>query len=281
MSFPSPFAGGTGSAGSAFAVPGQRRQEDADVEVVVLAGVPRVDLLPAAVAAGDRFRRLQLGLAAGLTLVLVGAAAATLLTGSQVSAAEEELAVHQSRTVQLQNEQAQYAEVPLLRAQSAALTEARDAALARDVLWHRYAAHLANELPADLRLTSMTMQLGDAVAAPAVDAAGAVTPVEASVGGLTLSLEGRTVPDSADLLDVLAATPGVTGPWADSTTAVAEGGTTVQAHADLSSAALSGRYTGQGAGTSDVARETVTGAEVAVAPGAGAPAPSTDDAEAS
>jgi len=240
MSFSSPFAGGSAAPGSAFAVPGQRRLEETDVEVVVLAGSPRVDLLPAAVAAGDRFRRLRLGLAAGLALVLVGSAAATLVAGSRVSDAEDELAVQQARTAQLQAEQAQYAEVPLLRAQVETLTETRDAALAQDVLFYRYTAHLANELPADLRLTALTMQLAEASDAAAADAAAAAG--ETPLGGLTLSLEGESVPDSADLLDVLAATPGLTGPWADSTTADAEGGTAVQAHADLSSAALSGRY---------------------------------------
>lgn len=267
MSFSSPFAG-SASPGGAFTVPGQRRQ-DADVEVVVVAGTPRVDLLPAAVAAGERFRRLQRGLAAGLGLVLVGAAAATLLTGWAVSAAEDELAAHQARSVRLQTEQAQYAEVPLLRAQSATLVEARDAALAQDVLWYRYTAHLANRLPSDLRLTAMTMQLADAAAAPAAGAA--ATTTQAPPGGLTLSLEGVSVRDSADLLDVLAATPGVTGPWADSTTVAADGRTTVQAHADLSSAALSGRYAGQAeraaAGTSAGATGTsvVPGTDVTAA----------------
>lgn len=241
MSFASPFAGG-GSGAPAFAVPGQRRQDDADVEVVLLTGAPSVDLLPRAVAEADRFRRLQLGLAAALGLVVVGAAAATVLSGARVSAAEESLAGEQARTAQLQAEQAQFAEVPLLEAQRTALTSARDAALAQDVLWYRYSAHLANRLPAGMRLTSLTMQLGDAAAVAADPAAAATAPV-GTVGGLTLSLEGTTVPDTADLLDVLGATPGVDDPWADSTTADAEGGTTVQAHADLTGEALSGRYT--------------------------------------
>lgn len=292
MSFSSPFAGGTGgpSGAGAFSVPEQRRVDDADVEVVVLAGVPRVDLLPAAVAAGDRFRRLQLGLAAGLALVLVGAGAATVLAASQVSAAEEELAAHQSRTAQLQAEQAQYAEVPLLRAQAEVLAQTRSTALAQDVLWYRYSAHLANRLPADLRLTSLTMQLTDAAVAPVADAAApAAVP---SVGGLVLALEGGRVPDSADLLDVLAATPGLIGPWADSTTVDPDGGTTVQAHADLSSAALSGRYTGdleEAAGTTGAdadgapAPESAPGPapEPAPAPEPSAPAAGTDHVEVS
>jgi len=270
MSFSSPFAGGTGSPGGAFTVPGQRSADDAEVEVVVLAGAPRVDLLPAAVATADRFRRLQIGLAGGLVLVLLGSAAATLVAGSRVSTAEDELAAQQSRTTQLQAEQAQYAEVPLLRAQSETLTETRDAALTQDVLWYRYTAHLANQLPSDLRLTALTMQLADATAAATADPA--VAAAETSLGSLTLSLEGESVPDSADLLDVLEAIPGITGPWADSTTAGAEGGTSVQAHADLSSEALSGRYQAAeaagatasegAAGATDAAAATSTEGEV-------------------
>ncbi|MEJ5868709.1 hypothetical protein WDV85_13270 [Pseudokineococcus sp. 5B2Z-1] len=264
MSFASPFAGG-GSGAPAFAVPGQRRQDDADVEVVLLPGAPSVDLLPRAVAEAERFRRLQLGLAAALGLVVVGAAAATVLAGARVSSAEEALAGEQGRTAQLQAEQAQFAEVPLLEAQRTALTSARDAALAQDVLWYRYSAHLANQLPDGMRLTSLTMQLADGAAAPADPAA---TATVGSVGGVTLSLEGTTVPDTADLLDVLGQTPGVEDPWADSTTAGAEGGTTVQAHADLDAAALSGRYAEEATGADGAAGTTADGAAVA---GAGTP----------
>ncbi|WP_298803009.1 hypothetical protein [uncultured Pseudokineococcus sp.] len=260
MSFASPFAG-SGSGAPAFAVPGQRRQDDSDVEVVRLTGAPSVDLLPRAVAEADRFRRLQVGLAAALGLVVVGAAAATVLAGARVSSAEEALAGEQARTAQLQAEQAQFAEVPLLEAQRTTLTTARDTALAQDVLWYRYSAHLANQLPDGMRLTSLSMQLADGAAAPVDPAA---TSTVGSVGGVTLSLEGRTVPDTADLLDVLGETPGVQGPWADSTTAGAEGGTTVQAHADLDAAALSGRYAEDATGADGAA---VTGAAVPVADG--------------
>ncbi|MEJ5944667.1 hypothetical protein WDZ17_05085 [Pseudokineococcus basanitobsidens] len=249
MSFSSTFGSTPGTAGGA-GLPGQRRADGADVEVVVLGGVPRVDLLPASVAAGDRFRRLQLGLAAGLALVLVGAAGATLLAGAGVADAQQDLATEQARTSALQAEQAQYAEVPLLRGQQAALEQARDTAMADDVLWYRYSARLSNALPADLRLTTLDMQLGDD---GAVDPTAAVAGAPAAaLGSMTLSLEGSAVPDTADLLDVLGDVPGLDGPWADSTTAEGEGdGTVVQAHADVSDEALSHRYPGADAATTD------------------------------
>ncbi|MEJ5915747.1 hypothetical protein [Pseudokineococcus sp. 1T1Z-3] len=250
MSFSSPFGSAAPGGAGGGVLPGPRRGESADVETVVLGGVPRVDLLPASVAAGDRFRRLQVGLGAALGVLLLGAAGVTLLAGTQVGAAQEQLTEEQGRTAALQAEMDQYAEVPLLRSTQETVGGVRDAALADDVLWYRYSARLANTLPTDLRLTTLAMALADATAASgATSAAAATTTTDgsgaepATIGTMTLSLEGRVVPDSADLLDVLAQVPGLADPWTDSTTAGGDtGGTTVQAHVDVTDEALSQRY---------------------------------------
>lgn len=241
MSTPSPFAA-PGSPTGGFGLPGQRKHEDDDVEVVLLPGLPRVDLMPASVASADSFRRVQVGLAAALGLVVVGAAAATVLAGAQVDRAQGELAAEQARTTTLQQQEAQYADVPLVRAQLDALTTARTAALGDEVLWYRYSAHLSGALPQSMRLTSLQMSSTPAAVDPATGVATVAS--DTPVGSMTLSLDGSTVPDSAALLDVLDATPGLAGPWADSTTVdPTSGDTTVAAHVDVSSAALSGRWT--------------------------------------
>lgn len=241
MTSPSPFAA-SGSPAGGFGLPGQRKHEDDDVEVVLLPGLPRVDLLPASVASADSFRRVQVGLAAALGLVVVGAAAATVLAGAQVDRAQGELAAEQARTTTLQQQEAQYADVPLVQAQLDALTTARTAALGDEVLWYRYSAHLSGVLPQSMRLTSLQMSSTPAAVDPATGVA--TVTADAPVGSMTLSLDGSTVPDSAALLDVLDATPGLAGPWADSTTVdPTTGDTTVAAHVDVSRAALSGRWT--------------------------------------
>ena len=207
---------------------------------------PRVDLLPGEVVTVRRVRRAQRRGVLALIGVLVLIAAAYALVSGERATARQDLAAAQARTVELTAEQARYAEAPRVYAQVESTQAALSSVMAGDVRWYQYLADLAVTSPTGLWLTSWQATSSDPTLAPTTPdpttgAPAAATPVAA----LTVSGTAADEPDVADWLDVLAATPGLTGSTASSLTRTAVGEqpvVTFDSSASMTDAALSDRY---------------------------------------
>ncbi len=129
-----------------------------------LAGYPvaRVNLLPTEILAERRLRRTQLGLGAVVLGVVGAVAAGFVLAASSAATAEDELAAEQARTKVLTDEQAEYAEVPLVLGQVEAAQAARATAMATDVLWYEYLSHLSASYPQDVWMRDLTATVATA-----------------------------------------------------------------------------------------------------------------------
>lgn len=173
--------------------------------------VPRVDLLPPEIAQARRLRRTQRLLAGGLVGVVAACAGGYLLAVRSADDAAADLAVAQARTAELQAEQAQYAEVPLVLSQVEAAESARELAMGTDVLWYRYLNDIALTYPTDVWLENITASVagpgGLAGTAP-VPVAGDNPLAAPGVGTITFTGKARQHSDVATWLDVLDGTGG-------------------------------------------------------------------------
>lgn len=169
----------------------------------------RVNLLPPEITAARALRRTQGVLAGCVLLVAAGITGGFVLALQQAGTAAEGLAAEQARTTALTEQQAGYAQVPLVLAQVEAAETARSTAMGSEVLWHRYLEQIALTYPPGV-------WLGDVTASVAAPAAGAATAATADplatpgIGSVTFTGASTTMPDVAAWLDVLNATPGFT-----------------------------------------------------------------------
>ncbi|MHB1613793.1 MAG: PilN domain-containing protein [Actinomycetes bacterium] len=161
------------------------------------ATVPRVNLLPPEIAEAERLRKLQMGLGAGLAVVVVGLGLAYVSASSSVSSARSQLDATQAQTVGLQAQAAQYSQVPATLAQVAAARAELTASMGQEVRWSYYLNDLALLMPANVGLTSLS--INQSLSSP-------VTSPVGTAGIATVSFTGnaKTHLDVAAFLDALA-----------------------------------------------------------------------------
>ncbi|NAZ81696.1 hypothetical protein GTR02_07675 [Kineococcus sp. R8] len=185
--------------------------------------VARVDLLPEGFDDARRFRRVQLGLGAGLLAVVGLVGLAAVIGAGHVRAAEDALAAEQTRTLQLQRQQAAYREVPVVAEQLDAARSAQRAVTAFDVSWFGMLDAVAANTPAATSVTTMTLTLDPAATAPG--GAGIVPAADPlgvpGVGGVTVVGTAPSQDAVASLLEGLARVPGLAHPLVSSSTAAA------------------------------------------------------------
>ena len=245
-----------------FGSPAGPAEDAAPTEVLAPAGppdalapvyrVPRVDLLPPEILARRRFRHTQQRSVVALAALVVGLAGGYVLSAQDRSEAADELAVAQARTAALTAEQAQYARAPQVYAQVDAAKAALRSAMAGDVRWYTYLADLAVTAPDGLWLTTVTASVtpsagtatapvGAAVVVDPLAAPGAAAPV----GTLSVGGTAEQEPQVASWLEVLDATPGLTGASTSSITRTAIGERSVltyESAATVTADALSRRF---------------------------------------
>lgn len=204
---------------------------------------PQVNLLPPEVrsARGLRSAKRLLGLALVGVVLLCGAGyvGATFVEQS----AQDELTSAEDDAAQLQVEAQQYAEVPRVLGEIDRVSAAREYGMSPDVEWTPYVVAVAAVLPADARIESFTMTLGNPVDA----ASQATDPLQAgdSVGRLEVTGRTTTLPDTAAWMDGLGAIPGFTDPRVSSAQAAATDGTSfyrVTVSVQVTPDAFSGRF---------------------------------------
>jgi Tfp pilus assembly protein PilN len=221
--------------------------------------VARVNLLPPEIEQARRLRRTQRALAGGLLglVAVLGGGYAFEVHGRH--SAEQELADVKARTTVLQNEQARYADVPRTVAAIDAAEAARQAAMAGDVEWARTLTDFSLSLPAEVRFTSLTLNVagtattgtagttatGSTGATGSSTAAGATATGTAGIGTVTVEGNARTQRDVATWLDTLSRRPGMTGAAFTSAQKQKVGSRTIvkfSSTATLTADALSHRY---------------------------------------
>lgn len=120
------------------------------------AGARRISLLPGEIAVHKRERR-QVMLAAAAVAVFAGLLMAVYsLRNGRVSEAEDDAAIAEARTGELQAQIAQLSDVEVLEADIAARRASVQGVLAGDVAWGRLLQEVAAVLPNDVWLTSFS-----------------------------------------------------------------------------------------------------------------------------
>ena len=214
------------------------------------AALPRVNLLPREVVERQQFRKVQVGLGAGVGLVTALVLATYAASTGQVSDAREDLAVATARTAQLQSDQHAYANAPAVEAKLQAETALVAQAMGQDVRWSRYLHDIAVLMPSGVWLTDLSIaQTGSGAAAADATATAAAAP--AGVATITFSGKATSQDAVAGWLDALGTEPEFTDAYfTDSTSAEdAEFGrdvVTFSSTVTVTSEALSHRYDSTG-----------------------------------
>ena len=201
--------------------------------------LPRVNLLPPGLAEQARFRRVQVGLGAGL-LTVVGVVAllhADASAGASAAAADLQASVDAGAA--LQREVSGLSDVAAVHDEAARTEAVLTQAMQQEVRYSGLLHDLSRTMPADVWLESVTF----AQAAPAAG----TDPASASSALGTVTFAGVALDhdDVATWLEVLAEQDGFARPTFSAATTGPLGGRTAvtfSSTADLTSAALSGRY---------------------------------------
>lgn len=215
-----------------------------------LATLPRVNLLPPEIGERRRLKKVQTGLGAGVAAAAVVVGALTLLAMAQVNSAQEDLEAKKARGAQLQSQQAQYAEVPLVFAQVEAASAQLGQAMGKEVRWSYFLNDLSLNVPGKVWLTSMTVTQdvdGAVVAAtanPTVPGGG--TYLTPGLGTVTFQGKGYAHNDVAAWLNALTRQNGLTQPYFTSSAQEEIGSKSAvgfTSQATITEDALSGRFT--------------------------------------
>lgn len=171
---------------------------------------PQVNLLPPEVRSARGLRVVQRWLAIGLVVVLALCVAMYAYVVLERSRAQDELAVEQQRTTDLQLQIAKYAELPQVESALDRAWTAQEMGMATDVLWADRIGAIAALLPGDMKIEGFV-----------VDQPSVIDPEVASgntlrlspTGAVSLTLRSTVLPDTAALMESLEQVPGFASPW--------------------------------------------------------------------
>ena len=219
-------------------VPDQQVEDAPVLDVLAAAPLPRVNLLPPEIAERQRFRRIQVGLGAGL---LAATGVVALLHAAAVSGTAEasaELAATSSRGAELRAETTEYAEVQRIHAEAAAATSMLAGAMSQEIRFSTLLDDLSRNVPDDVWLENVTFTQSAPVAGAA--------PTTGGVGSVSFTGVGGQHDDVASWLESLSGQRRFADATFTKSTAEPRNGrpsVAFTSSATLTPAALSGRYT--------------------------------------
>lgn len=158
--------------------------------------VARVDLMPPEIHERRRFARAKGWMGTALVLTVAAIGGGYTVSAADAARAQDELAVEQARTVTLQAEAAQYAEIPLLLARIDRAETALETAMATDVQWYSYLSQIGQTTPSGVWFTT----LNAATLAPGALAADPLAPQDA-VAEVSTTGRALTYTDVATWMD--------------------------------------------------------------------------------
>lgn len=201
--------------------------------------LPRVNLLPPEVHEARKMRRVQIGLASGVAVVvaLLGVAYASQVQAAH--SAQSSLSDVTAAGANLQTQKASYSAVPKTISAIDNAAAARETAMANDVEWYRYLNDLSYITPKNAWLT----QLSVAFTSGAGGSASILSPT--GIGTVTVQGDAMNHVDVAAWLDAVAKEHGWDNAYF-STSAVTTVGTTqvvtFNSTINVTAAALSHRF---------------------------------------
>jgi len=208
--------------------------------------MPQVNLLPQHVRDARRLRSARHLLVLGLVgIVVLGGLG---FGGAMMSRfdANDQLSAAQAEATRLSSLEVKYAEVPLVRSQSAKITAARRSATATEILWQPALASFAGTLPSGTTVDSLSVAPIEKTTAGST-----ADPLASSDSAAALQFTARsaTVPDVAAWMDALGAIPGFTDVRISAFTKSDDGTTSyyqVQGTLQLTQSLLAHRFDGKG-----------------------------------
>lgn len=162
--------------------------------ILVIGGMPKADLLPPEIKAGEKARAQRRGLLAvfALVLLIVGGAYAGVTFLAQ--SAQGELDAANARSAQIIAEQAKYAEVSQAQQGIAAVEAARLTAMATEIDWGTELEAVMDTLPDGSDLSALTVSS----TTPVVSVATPSSPLEGGrVAELQLTVLTNGLPNTA------------------------------------------------------------------------------------
>lgn len=166
---------------------------------------PQVNLLPPEIRSRRTLGRVKLRLGLALLLVLLLAALAFVAAMFDERNAQEELQTQQLEVQRLTEEQAKYAEVPLIKGQIAQAEAARAYGMSTEVIWVDLLRAIQAVTPPGVSIESLTITAPSPILA-------SVAPTDplatGSIGSITFVGSSPTLPDVAAWLDGLDSVPG-------------------------------------------------------------------------
>ena len=206
---------------------------------LVLAGEPRVNLLPPEVTEQARARSLRrtLILATGgvLLVVVVGIGAAFWHSGQSAL----RLAAAQADSLELLTEQGKYIEVKQVQTEVDTALAARAVGSATEIDWTAYLKQVRDKLPLDVTVDGVVLDSSSPLA-PYVQP---TAPLQASrVATLSITVGSPTLPSVPAWLEALQGLPGFADAVPGSITQTATGGYTVALTMHINSDAFAQRF---------------------------------------
>jgi Tfp pilus assembly protein PilN len=210
----------------------------------------RVDLLPREVLARRNLARTQKVLAVVLALAVLLVAGIWWVSAGSADRAAADVAAQQSRTAALQAQQAQYAEVPRVRAEVERVQQARAQAMAADVVWTRYLDEIGVRYPDGVWLSDLSVAVAPSSASTGLAAPATDPLADPAVATVSFTGTGGSYDDVAAWLDSLTEVPGFSDArYSVSTLTDLDGETvtTFTSTVGVTEAALSHRFDGKAA----------------------------------
>jgi len=224
-----------------------------------LPGFVRVNLLPRSIKERGKVGRAKRIVMALIALVFLAVAGLWFLTQQQIQEQEKLLAEAQATGLQLQQQSAQYAEVPQVFAQAETANAALNSAMGGQIRWAFLLNQLSFATPPGVTLEGIGGVMSETGVAPT--SPGGVLPPKESVGTMTFTGTSSSFQEVASWLDSLDGLKDYTYPFLSNSQKAEDGVINWGSTADLSVNSLSGAY-----GTAPVGTAPPGGAQSAPAP---------------
>jgi Tfp pilus assembly protein PilN len=213
---------------------------------VVLAGVPKVNLMPPEIAEAAKFRRFQLAMGGAFVAALAIVGALYVHEHSAVKSAQTDLEAAQAQQTSLQSQRATLQSVQDVYTRVASKQAMLQQAMGSEIRWSYYLTDLSLKVPDHVWLTNLQATQSATGLGGATTAAPASPVSAASIGTIDFQGVGYSHDDVATWLDTLAKERGFVDPYFTNSTEATIGSQNVvnfDSSVGLTDAAESGRYT--------------------------------------
>lgn len=167
--------------------------------------MPQVNLLPNDIRSRRALGRVKVRLGIALLFVVLVAALGFVGAIMVENAAAGELALKQQEVERLTAEQQQYAEVPQVKSEIAAIEAARELGMSTEVLWGDYLAAIQAVSPDGVSIQTLTTTMPSPTQLPVI----ASNPLAGQgVGEITFTTRSAQLPDIAAWITALESVPG-------------------------------------------------------------------------